>query len=38
VEVRRGIFLWYREKKMLAWWRGVFAGVFEKSGVQNVVF
>jgi hypothetical protein len=25
-------------EKMLAWWRGVFAGVFEKCGVQNVVF
>jgi hypothetical protein len=25
-------------KKMLAWWMGVFAGGFAKSGVQNVVF
>jgi hypothetical protein len=25
-------------EKMLVWWRGVFAGVFAKSGVQNVVF
>jgi hypothetical protein len=22
----------------LVWWSGVFAGVFEKNGVQNVVF
>jgi hypothetical protein len=25
-------------EKILGWLRGVFAGVFAKSGVQNVVF
>jgi hypothetical protein len=24
-------------EKNVGWWRGVFAGVFAKSGVQNVV-
>jgi hypothetical protein len=33
-----GLVVDYWELIFLAWWSGVFAGGFEKNGVQNMVF